>query len=216
MGAPMWAIRACCSTAAACGRAAVFTEAVDARAPSRGDDVPVVETLDAAPEREPRLAHHEAGHAIVGLALGAEVEAARIGGSDSAVVRFGPGSPLSARCAVLIAGQIAENWSLRHISRPHDEELLWHLGRVRDLDFGQCDICKVALAIVADDPGASDEALARRYRAIETVTIGLVRRPDVWRAIRAVADALMTQGELTGAEIRALVDVEPVDLGAAL
>mgnify|MGYP001765606236 CR=1 FL=1 len=204
-----WTMRACCARAAAYGRASGFIEPAGADPVLAEADAPVVSERLPRPAREPRLAFHEGGHAVLGVALGADVQGARVGGSDSALVFFRTDAPVPARVAMLLAGEIAERWHSRVVWRPGDDEMRWFHQRVREVDLGGCDSCRAMFHIVIEDQGRDEAHVFARWREIEAQTIAVVQRPDVWRSIKRVADALLEHGEINDERIRALVDCEP-------
>lgn len=207
-----WASRACCQRAAACGRAVAYVEPAGADPVLAATDAPVIAEGLPQPAREPRLAFHEASHSVIGVALGADVWGARIGGADSASVHFPPGSPVPHRVAMLLSGEIGERWSARTVWRPGDDELRWFHQRVREVDLGGCDSCRSMFWVVTEDQKRTEAEVFARWREIEAQTIEIVRRPDVWLSIKRVADALMEYGEIDGERIRALIDCEPVTI----
>ncbi len=212
VGNDRWTLRACCARAAACGRAVAFTEPSGAGPTIAAADAPVVADGLPQPAREPRLAVHEASHAVIGAMLGADVEGARIGGADSAQVAFLPGAPIQHRVAMLLAGEIAERWHSRVVWRPDDVELAWFHERVREVDLGGCDSCRAMFDIVIEDQKRTEAEVFARYREIEAQTIEAVKRPDIWRSIKTVAGALMEHGEIDGERIKSLVKCESITI----
>mgnify|MGYP000948436181 CR=1 FL=1 len=207
-----WTMRACCARAAACARVGGFVEPAEAVPNLAAVDAPIIAEGLPRPAREPRLTYHEAGHVVLGAALGADVLGARVGGADSASVHFPPGSPVSARVAMLVAGDIAGRWMDRTIWRPGDEELHWFHQRVREVDLGGCDSCRATFHIVTEDQRRTETEVFARWRAIEAQTIAVAQRPDVWRSIKRVADTLLEQGELDGPTIRSLITCNAIEI----
>lgn len=207
-----WTARACCVRAASCGRAGGFIEPADHPPVLAAPDAPVLADGVPQPGREPRLAYHEGAHVVLGMILGADVDGARIGGSDSARVFFRAGAPVPYRVAMLLAGEIAERWTARAVWRPGDEELRWFHERIREVDLGGCDSCRAMFLIVTEDQRRTEADVFARWREIEAQTIEVVKRPDVWRSIKSVADALLEYGELNEMQIRSLIQCEPVEI----
>jgi hypothetical protein len=154
-------------------------------------------------DRDERDAAHEAGHSVVGLALGWEVEIVTIDGAPH--VRWRAGCrPLPEVAAVALAGPIAERWRNRWIVRPDDKALLADLARVRGLSGGSCDACRAARACVVETHHADDATVIARWREIESQTIDAIKSPPIWASIRALAEKLMEHGTLDGAGVEAI------------
>lgn len=204
-------LRACCRTAAACGRRVGFVESESNPNSIATEGAPVL-ARNVAPLVSPAVAAHEAGHSVVGLLLGADVPFARIGVSASAGIVFEENAPRRHRAAAFLAGPIAENWSARWVIRQSDADLKWYRDRIREVDLGNCDWCRAMFWTIAENTRLDETAAFTRYREMEAQTIEVVRRRDVWRSIRRVADALLEHGALDGERIKALVDCEPINI----
>lgn len=207
-----WTMRACCARAAACGRLGGMIEPADAAPTLATVDAPIIAEELPRPAREPRLAYHEGAHAVLGTVLGAEVLGARIGGADSAQVYFPPGAAVPARVAMLLSGEVAERWTARVVWRPGDDELRWFHQRVREVDLGGCDSCRAMFLIVTEDQKRAEAEIFARWREIEAQTIEIVKRSDVWRSIKSVADALLEHGELDGPTIRSFITCNAIEI----
>lgn len=207
-----WTYRACCPRAHDYGRQGGMVEPAGQPPVLAAVDAPVIAEGLARPAREPRLAFHEGAHSVLGVALGADVGGARIGGSDSARVFFRAGAPVPHRAAMLLAGDIAERWSNRTIWRPADEDLRWFHERIREVDLGGCDSCRAMFHIVIEDQKRDEAEIFTRWREIEAQVIEVVKRPDVWRSIKSVADALLEHGEIDGQTIRSLITCNSIEI----
>ena len=175
------------------------------------DGAPVLARA-VAPLVSPSVAAHEASHAVVGFLLGADVAFARIGVSALAGFAFEPDAPRRYRVAASLAGPIAEAWSPRWIVRQSDADLRWYRDRIRDADLGNCDWCRAMFWTIGENSRRDEAETFARYREIEAQTIDIVKRPDVWRSIKSVADALMEHGEIDGERIKALVNCDPITI----
>jgi len=204
-------LRACCRTATNCGRLVGFVEREDNPLSPAMPDAPIL-ARGPALLVSPAVAAHEAAHAAVGLLLGAEVSFARIGVSASAGFAFEPNAPRRHRVAASLAGPIAEAWSARWVIRQSDEDMKWYRDRVFDVDLGNCDFCKAMFWTVTENTRLDESATFARYREIEAQTIEIVKRPDVWRSIKSVADVLLEHGEINGERINALVNCNHIHI----
>lgn len=163
---------------------------------------PVLAVDVAAPVRCRSEALHEAGHAVVTLWLGGGVEHVQI---DAPAHCHGNGHlGREAGIVVSLAGRIAERWAHRIVVLAYDDELVPWLEMVRCPGGGFCDECKALRGcVILAEHGPNDEVL-RVFRALEQRAVELVQRRDIWRAINAIADQLMTRGKLSGAEVAAI------------
>ncbi len=149
------------------------------------------------------VAHHEAGHVVVGNLLGLRLLGTDIKSDDDGgrghtfFAPPAPGTPdadFSRRVVTtFLAGRIAE---MTH-NRGADPE-----GFGFDVD----QVVREWAVRLGGDARTRRERLA----GLEAKAEALVRRPEVWAAIERVAGELLRRQELTGAEAGALV---PDDLG---
>lgn len=155
------------------------------------------------PAPVPGIAEHEAGHCVLALAIGGSCSGATIRGQPHATTAVrGPVN----RIAVALAGDHAQRWRLRHVYRPHDDELAPIQRRIACGGGGGCDQCKaLRLADLLAPSGDVDAALAV-YRGIEAKVIDIITDRRVWAAIRAVAAILEERGEITGSEVHEIAD----------
>ena len=143
------------------------------------------------------LAHHEAGHAAVAVALGVRVAWIKIDPSNEKGTTRTEGTTALRDALIRLAGGRAET-VLDPMSRPHrlaaieDEVLLWEvlerhiLRKLPHLDVDELDRRCDAI----------DDRLAR-------CCLRLVQRR--WPAIQRLAAALMERNEMTGAEAEAIL-----------
>lgn len=190
-------VRSCCRDASP-REARVVPEGRPARA-DYGDVARVIEAdLGTA---SPDAAHHEAGHVILGIAVpGMRIWFAR--GCSQPVASVEPvGANWLSETVMVAAGPAAERWHRRHIFLSPDVELTATLGRVASGTAGYCDQCRIVRLVVENRPDASPGEVRTLVRAIEQAAVELVRRPAIWRAISAVADAIIEKGAVLGDEI---------------
>lgn len=185
-------VRACCRTAP---ERATYFEPSDSPA-----DIELVirPTTEADLVGDPVVAHHEAGHAVVGLLFGMLLT--RVVAGTGGFVRWATKAPtLRAHLLMTLADDFSGGLVVRWEYRPTDAELTPWLDLIRQPAGGSCDRCQIMRALVVEAGlDAPDAVVLAAYRAAEIETLAILRRTDVRAAIRAVADALMTAGELTG------------------
>jgi ATP-dependent Zn protease len=147
--------------------------------------------------RRERIAHHEAGHAVIGYHLGIEIKFVTIlpthhsiglvthgdlfcGGADS------DHAALERAIKFCLAGQMAEALLYSHYRR-----------RWRSVDY----VCAFGLARYLTGWGA-DEFI--RYQERETQALLNLH----WKAVQRVARALLEYDELTGTEVEDIIAPE--------
>jgi hypothetical protein len=135
-------------------------------------------------------AYHEAAHAVVALALGAELQCVEIFPDGSGVTRVCWSQDATERALILFAGTIAE---ARYRKRSPWEPLV-HDGSMHDW----LALCALAGSVSAETD-SSDDPLEEWERAARAA----VRR--CWAAISRVAAVLCARGRLSGAEVSELV-----------
>jgi hypothetical protein len=157
----------------------------------------------AFPHGKSLTAYHEAGHAVVGLAIGCRIREARIAGDY--IVRWSAVPDDLAkhqRCGLFLAGWVAESIWLND-PLPDDEHWYDAFDRARDGKTGHCDECKIARILVSSHPDADTPALliqARRYTGSTRLFLG-----RHWSSVERIAHALLATGFLDDAECRSLV-----------
>ena len=151
--------------------------------------------MNAAPTPTPgtdALAYHEAGHAVIHVLLGGTLQRVSIVRDDRPGVpkelAAGPGS-VEDRIAVLLAGEVAESLSGQHVTG---------VAEGRDREGTDRERARRLAASATAEPEALLEAEWQRVLA-------LLRNPQHWQRVVAVAQALMAQPRLEGAPLQALV-----------
>lgn len=150
------------------------------------------------------LAAHEGAHAVIGTLGGLHVASVQVGAISQCSIDWAQTGPVStgAVLRMILSGKHAENRARRHEYRMHDWEIVEFLTAVGEGRGGGCDECRIAR--VAIGAGSNGSAVAL-WREAEGQTLGLITRPDVWRAIRAIANRLMTGGWMSGGEVELVV-----------
>jgi ATP-dependent Zn protease len=152
------------------------------------------------PMRIRNVAYHEAGHAVIGVAVGMPLARVTIRPRGNSLVdgktmwRHGSRSPLLSQVIVDYAGFSAE--------RRIDASVRWEEG-VDDHDVLEDKILRGQWA-------DSEEAVADAYRFMRKVkkaSAALVTRH--WKAIITVAEELLRKQTLTGKQVRELVRLSP-------
>jgi len=146
--------------------------------------------MNATPTPTPgteALAYHEAGHAVIHVLLGGTLQRVSLVRDDRPGVpkeaAAGPGS-VEDRIAVLLAGEVAESLSGQHVT-----------GVAEGTDRER------ARRLAASATSAPEALLeAERQRVV-----ALLRTPQHWQRVVAVAQALLAQQRLEGAQLQALV-----------
>lgn len=185
--------------------------------PSRAEVARVVDRLENAerdgrvarfspvrqsrPDLMPEFALHEAGHAVVGVMLGKRVKIVDV---DSAVSCHFHGTPNIApldHVLMLLAGHaVAQRFQRVRRRFPSDMGFCVSQARVVSAEL-TCDVCLAFKQIGKAMPDASDEQRIEAFYEREDRAIGLMRRTAVWRAVEAVAAALVEHGHLSGDEV---------------
>ena len=207
-------IGACCPHGAARFPGRVFAEIANADGrPLPGStfrqDTPVRPLDFEVPVTLP-LCAHEAAHATVATLLGLHVREVVVGVVNEARIDWAKSPQISNLHLgiMLLAGWHGQNRISRFTYRMRDEEIAAYVTAARSGHVGQCDECRVA-AIAAT---VTDDEAIIFWRELERQTLELLDRLDVWKAIRQIADRLMTERKISGDEVRRLaraaVDVE--------
>lgn len=193
----IFVVRACCADRA--DAASGYITPADDEFIARG---PVLESGVMPPARSLSVAIHEAGHAVIAIALGGRCTDASCIAPAHATT---PGLDAEARIITTLAGEIAENWQRRTVYRPADAAILPWLRMIRSPGGGHCDGCKVLRGCTILSGHGTDEEVLVIFRRLETEVIRLVQTPAIWAAIRDLAAALLIAGTLDEAEINASV-----------
>lgn len=155
------------------------------------------------PDR-PRISLHESAHAVVALYFGGLI------GDDGVDVtrRYAAhaykidGDDLGHEVAITMAGPLAEGFRYPDKTRENFRDHQFAIAAARAGEQRSCDLCRIFLHLLSDEPAASDEELVLSHNRAAGETYALVTRPDVWNAVSAVADTLAAKGTLHDQEVR--------------
>lgn len=162
------------------------------------------ERIEQAPVSLPRelsVARHEAAHGVVSLICGGRIESLTI---DGQAIAYTPDVPDQHRALVYLAGDAATEWHSGRIARVDDNVLADWLAGIRNCGGGSCDRCRAVRHSVVATRHASDDVILADIRRNERLAGLLVRMPQVWAAICAIAARLMAAGSLDGATATAI------------
>jgi hypothetical protein len=167
---------------------------------------------------QPMLAYHEAGHVVFSVFAGFPIEYAQIG-TDPRTAWAPPsereqtyiaqlGKVVSSQNYLmnLMAGDVAVGVARRCIQGPLEPEMRFFIEKARRGEFGSCDQCKVAMALIG--PPDDENAAMRCWASTFAATVALFDQLEFRIQLRRVATALLERGRLEGADIEALVDVD--------
>lgn len=198
-----------------------LVEPVDALEPPQGDwrfhVVPNAAPVEP-PVRSDRIALHECGHAVVAHALGRPVAAITIEGQPHVAYGDIVNNDDAVTAMIALAGDHAERLFLHRLEyRPENHDVIASFEAVRKLEFGGCDRCTTALAVLGIcGVNADDSALLAAYRDAEARTISILREPYTKAAIRSLGAVLMRVGEIWGTEAHAMIKAAGVQFGSRL
>ncbi|MBI1620804.1 hypothetical protein [Aquamicrobium zhengzhouense] len=170
------------------------------------EPLPVIEELDEPPPDE-RTAWHEAGHAVIGHALGFAIDMVTV--REPARVVYSPSYNASAlhEIARSHAGSVGEMARLRCWSSGWPEDADEYLERVHAFQFGGCDGCQQAFAAWAAVGINSPIEEARKIlREGQALALRLGQSRPVWLAIRALAAELMREHTLSGKRAHSIAE----------
>jgi hypothetical protein len=162
---------------------------------------------------EARLVHeasyHEAGHAVVSVAYGQDVEYVTTANTNPHC-RYLAGDAATVHAALVrsAAGDIGSGIARGLIVCPPADDLAANLKQARTGHRGTCDRCQCAALLVHHFPDASDADLVNYWRAEIAFADRLLEVPAVRSALHRVAAALRDKVLLTGNEVLDLVDVD--------
>jgi hypothetical protein len=153
------------------------------------------------------VAYHEAAHAIVVVALGYRLISANIADGNPEIWHQG-GIPFGDNSVIYLVGELAEGLPNRRIYRKSDAELVRYLREAWDYEPGENDLVKFFVSARREHSKSqpsihfdTDTAIAA-YRRAEEDALAFLEIPQHRMAIRAVADALLERGTLSGDEVR--------------
>lgn len=143
-----------------------------------------------------RVAYHEAGHAVVGMRFGIEVDRVKINPDGSGYYRptsvSGVSPNLGREYALrLLAGRLAEEFATGEPREAADDWLRHVLTRLRsgDPEIADYDDAKVLSMFI--EGADSDDLAVEEYRALEEETTRLLAEAAIRTCIEAVALALV-------------------------
>jgi hypothetical protein len=169
-------------------------------------------------------AYHEAGHVVVAYWYGwwlnedgVEIDDRWYAGMRSPALLY----TTEARVITLMAGRLAEHkYHGLGNGRFDDDGALELLGVARRIQAGEeiidedsewsGDCTDIAVVLVEDNPTMTDHEYVRTLRTYQKKTRLILNKPAVWRAVKKVAEALLTTGRLTDGEARAAIAGEDV------
>jgi hypothetical protein len=169
-------------------------------------------------------AYHEAGHVVTAYWYGwwlneegVEIDTRWYTGTRSPALLY----TTEARVVNLMAGRVAEHkYHGLGNGRFDDDEALLLLDLARRIHRGEemideesewsGDCTDIAVVLVEDNPTMTDHEYVRTLRTYQKKTRLILNKPAVWRAVKKVAEALLTTGRLTDGEARAAIAGEDV------
>jgi hypothetical protein len=153
-----------------------------------------------------RYARHEAGHVVSYAARGIVCERATIGGSKPhARFHFDVDCSLLEFMTHSQAGSIAEWATVDRDWRPSWTYLMNYIKRAREGQFGVCDRCHEAGALVHCFPDLDDADIVERWFVLFDSTAAYVASESWARAIDALTTALLEKTLLERDEIEAIL-----------
>lgn len=175
-------------------------------------EAPTTPTLQRA-----AAAFHEAGHAILAMAVGGLVNSIETAERQRCEFQLFIPCDRAAereRATVLVglAGWRAEYlWHGRGASRDeedYNEELELGLQQLRNgflLDEDHDDDIDALADIMRLTPQATDHEICARYAAWSALCYDILREPAIWSGVQKIAAALVQRGNLSGQEVIDLV-----------
>jgi len=153
------------------------------------------------------IAHHEAAHAIAVVAHGYRLISANIA-DGKPEVWFQADIPFGDMSVIYLVGEVAEGVPSRCFYRKSDAELVPHLRAAWGCEPGENDLVQFFVSARREHSKSqpnihfdTDTAIAA-YRRAEDAALAFLEIPQHRMAIRAVADALLERGTISGDEVR--------------
>lgn len=171
-----------------------------------GEPLPATEEVDDPPPEE-RTAWHEAGHAVIGHALGFAIDMVTVRAPARVVYAPDHNAPALHEIARSHAGPVGEMARLRCWSSGWPEDADEYLERVHAFQFGGCDGCQQAFAAWAAVGINSPIEEARKIlREGQALALRLGQQRPIWLAIRALAEELMREHTLSGKRAHSIIE----------
>lgn len=155
------------------------------------------------------IAYHESAHAVAVVALGYRLISANIADGKPEIWHQG-GIPFGDISIIRLVGELAEDFPNRRTYRKSDAELVRYLREAWDCEPGENDLVQFFVSARREHSKSqpnihfdTDTSIAA-YRQAEEAALAFLEIPQHRMAIRAVADALLERGTLTGNEVRAI------------
>lgn len=167
-------------------------------------------------------AHHEAGHAVIDIHIGLpvkHVDITREGGDLGGCQGCDPDQSIIIEAASLLKaraeGRPVDPAKITPATRDWIDKMIRSqmAGPLAEMQFRGRPLQGAEVFAVGDDRENmktlasvrwSDDERANRLRDVGVEVTNLIREPAIWRAIEAVANALLGRGILQGDEVNAL------------
>ncbi len=167
--------------------------------------------LDRIPPR-PLVCIHEAAHATLWLCQGGDLGGAGVDAAENfrtSLFYTSAPDPYAAGIITVMAGAAAEDRARGIGFGTWSYEWGHAVQCARRGEARSCDGCWIARTILnhrrKTGKRTTDHDLMREFSHYRERTLDLLDRSDIWRAVKAVADALMERGRLSDAEVRNLM-----------
>jgi hypothetical protein len=171
----------------------------------------------AATPGDVRCAIHEAGHAVIAVALGVTIDDASVDATDGFAGHVRPASSQNRRafrydrsCRGYTEEAAKRDWAHREAMWSYAGALAecvfidGHFGRASGGAFERS-VDNVAAEADLAEFYPSDPSRAKVRERLKRRTLRMLHRPALWQAVKTVACELMSHRKLDGLEIRLLV-----------
>ncbi len=150
------------------------------------------------------VAFHEAGHAVVCLAHGWSLAFVTIAETElthgsARMGDFRVADPLTVDDLALIDAAMSWEWAGRVAMERHGQTAPDELNSAARDDLAS--IARLAMFVSEDDGPAAELHIER----IRLETVAMLEDPEIWRAVEAVAAALLVEETITGERATELV-----------
>lgn len=163
-------------------------------------------------EEDRRAAYHEAAHVVIARLFGWEVDGVSIcshGGGSAAFLHSRQQKTERAAVCVAFAGPMAE--VILGISTPtHRRQMNIRFSQFERFGRMNGDDMDEALECIRDrQPDARMGDITRRLHEYEAETLVLLREPQTWAAVEALAEELAEKRRLSADEVAAVLGNHP-------